>query len=208
MNSTDSQRPSRQTARASTTPPGASSRTIVSGSCIGTMPVSSSTVTVQIVFEPDIGGYSVGSMMMKPASQSSRVAGTIRLACAATLPRGSRSSRRRRRVAVAGQRLHLLEHRRARRREHAADHDVADLAAGVHADDADCAHGPHVAVCSSQPSPASASSASTISPASAVTPRSACSKIRAVRSRSTATTVALPSMPTRCGSAPEMPKAT
>ncbi len=50
---------------------------------------------MQIVFEPDIGGYSVGSMMMKPASQSSRDDGTIRFAWAATLPRGSRSSSRR-----------------------------------------------------------------------------------------------------------------
>ena len=56
------------------------------------MPVSSSTVATQIVFEPDIAGYSVGSMMMKPASHSGRVAGTIRFACTATLPRGSRSS--------------------------------------------------------------------------------------------------------------------
>ena len=50
---------------------------------------------MQIVFEPDIAGYSVGSMMMNPASQSGRVAGTSRLACAATLPRGSRRSMRR-----------------------------------------------------------------------------------------------------------------
>ena len=51
---------------------------------------------MQIAFEPDIGGYSVGSMMMKPASQSARADGTIRLAWQATLPRGScRSSRRR-----------------------------------------------------------------------------------------------------------------
>ena len=95
MNSTLSQRPSRHAARASTTPPGASSRTIVSGSRISTMPVSSRTVVVQIVFEPDIAGYSVGSMMMKPASQSGRVAGTTRFAWQATLPRGSRSSSRR-----------------------------------------------------------------------------------------------------------------
>ncbi len=80
MISTLSQRPSRQAARASTTPPGASSRSTVSGSCISTMPVSRSTVAVQIELEPDIGGYSVGSMMMKPASQSGRVGGTIRLA--------------------------------------------------------------------------------------------------------------------------------
>ena len=80
MNSTLSQRPSRQAARTSTTPPGASSRRTVSGTDIGRMPVSSSTVAVQIVFEPDIGGYSVGSMMMNPASQSGLVAGTTRFA--------------------------------------------------------------------------------------------------------------------------------
>ena len=92
---------------------------------------------MQIVFEPDIAGYSVGSMMMKPASQSGRVAGTTRFAWQATLPRGSRSSSRRKPVAVALQRLHLLEHRRAGRRQHAADDDVADLAAGVAADHGD-----------------------------------------------------------------------
>ena len=80
MSSTLSQRPSRQLARTSTTPPGASSLTTVSGSRIATIPVSSSTVAVQIVFEPDMAGYSVGSMMMKPASQSGRVAGTTRFA--------------------------------------------------------------------------------------------------------------------------------
>ena len=95
VNSTLSQRPSRHVARTSTTPPGASSRRIVSGSRISTIPVSSRTVAVQIVFDPDIAGYSVGSMMMNPASQSDRVAGTTRFAWAATLPRGSRSSRRR-----------------------------------------------------------------------------------------------------------------
>jgi hypothetical protein len=96
LNSTLSQRPSLQTARTSITPPGASNRSTVSGSRISTAPVSSSTVAVQIVFEPDIGGYSVGSMMMKPASQPGCVAGTTRLAWQATLPRGSRSSSLRR----------------------------------------------------------------------------------------------------------------
>ncbi len=95
MSSTLSHLPSRQAARASTTPPGASRRTTVSGSRISTIPVSSSTVVVQIVFDPDMAGYSVGSMMMKPASQSSRVGGTTRLAWHATLPRGSRRSTRR-----------------------------------------------------------------------------------------------------------------
>ena len=137
MNSTLSTRPSRHVARASTTPPGASSRTTVSGSAIATMPVSSRTVVVQIVFEPDMAGYSVGSMMMKPASQSGRVEGTTRFAWQATLPRGSRSSSFRsaspsrssvcicsNTVAPAGG-------------KHAADDDVPDLAAGVAADDGD-----------------------------------------------------------------------
>jgi hypothetical protein len=64
VNSTLSHLPSRHDARTSTTPAGASSRSVVSGSRISTMPVSSSTVATQIVFEPDIAGYSVGSMMM------------------------------------------------------------------------------------------------------------------------------------------------
>lgn len=77
------------------TPPGMSSLKRVSGSFNGTMPVSSSTVATQIVLEPDIGGYSVGSMMMAPATQSSRVEATRRLTCRATLPRGSQISMRR-----------------------------------------------------------------------------------------------------------------
>ena len=44
-------------------PAGASSVSRVSGSRIGRMPVSRIAVTVQIVLEPDIGGYSVDSMM-------------------------------------------------------------------------------------------------------------------------------------------------
>jgi hypothetical protein len=64
VSSTDSHLPSRHTAVTSTTPAGASRRTVVSGSRISTIPVSSSTVATQIVFEPDIAGYSVGSMMM------------------------------------------------------------------------------------------------------------------------------------------------
>ena len=61
--STLSTLPSRQRARISTGPAGASSRTTVSGSLIGTSPSSSRTVATQIVFEPDIAGYSVGSMI-------------------------------------------------------------------------------------------------------------------------------------------------
>ena len=56
-------------------------------------PVSSATVMVQMRLEPDIGTYSVGSMMMTPKSQSGRVAGTMKLRCRAPDPRGSHMSR-------------------------------------------------------------------------------------------------------------------
>jgi hypothetical protein len=49
-----SQRPSRQSARMRTSPAGASSTISVTGSVIGSIPVSSSTVAVLIVFEPDM----------------------------------------------------------------------------------------------------------------------------------------------------------
>jgi hypothetical protein len=42
----------------------------VSGSCISRMPASSRTVATQIEFEPDIGGVSWGSMMIKPCALS------------------------------------------------------------------------------------------------------------------------------------------
>ncbi|MNC37964.1 hypothetical protein D3C75_865490 [compost metagenome] len=45
-------------------PAGASSTSSVSGSCIGSMPISSSTVTTEMVLPPDITGYSICSMMM------------------------------------------------------------------------------------------------------------------------------------------------
>ena len=64
VSSTLSTRPLRQRAVTSTSPAGASSRSVVSGSRNSTIPVSSSTVATQIVFDPDIAGYSVGSMMM------------------------------------------------------------------------------------------------------------------------------------------------
>ena len=64
------------------------------------MPVSSRTVATQIVFEPDMSGYSVGSMITYPYAQSARVAGTIRFACVATEPRGSRSRNRRNRSSA------------------------------------------------------------------------------------------------------------
>jgi hypothetical protein len=49
------------------------------------------------------------------------------------------------RVAVLPQVLHLLEDGIAGRREHSADDDVADLTAGVTADDCDGAKGAHPA---------------------------------------------------------------
>ena len=96
VSSTLSHLPPLHLARTSTRPAGASRLNVVSGSCISTIPVSSSTVATQIVFDPDMGGYSVGSMMMKPAAQSARREGTTRFACTATLPRGSRRSSLRR----------------------------------------------------------------------------------------------------------------
>ena len=91
-NSTDTHLPSRHCATALTGPAGVSTVTSVAGSRIGTIPVSSATVTVQIKLEPDIGTYSVGSMMMTPKSHSGRVAGTMKLRCRATDPRGSHIS--------------------------------------------------------------------------------------------------------------------
>ena len=84
--------PSAQRATTFTGPAGVSTVNSVTGDFIGTIPVSSATVTVQIKLEPDIGTYSVGSMMMTPISQSGRVGGTMKLTCRATLPRGSHTS--------------------------------------------------------------------------------------------------------------------
>ena len=56
VNCTRSTLPSRQRASTGTGPAGVSSVSVVTGSRIGSMPVSSRTVTVQMVLEPDIGG--------------------------------------------------------------------------------------------------------------------------------------------------------
>ena len=53
------------------------------------MPVSSSTVATQIELEPDIGGVSSGSMMMKPICAFGFLGGTSRLTWRKTPPRGS-----------------------------------------------------------------------------------------------------------------------
>ena len=81
--------PSLHSARTRTRPPGASSVIRVSGSVIGRMPASSSTVDTQIEFEPDMGGVSSGSMMMKAASASGFFGGTSRFTWRKTPPRGS-----------------------------------------------------------------------------------------------------------------------
>ena len=90
---TRSTRPLRQVATASIRPPGASSTSRVSGSCIGRMPVSSSTVATHKLFEPDIGGVSAGSMMMKPICASGCFGGTGRFTWRKTPPRGSFSTK-------------------------------------------------------------------------------------------------------------------
>ena len=98
---------------------------------------------MQIAFEPDIAGYSVGSMMMKPASQSGRVARDDEVRMAGDAAPRLAQQELPQPVAFALQRLHLLEDRRARRRQHAADDDVPDLAARVAADDGDQPARPH-----------------------------------------------------------------
>jgi len=71
--------PLEHSARTRTSPPGASSTISVTGSCIGMIPLSSSTVDTQIELEPDIGGVSSGSMMIQPIWASGCLAGTSRL---------------------------------------------------------------------------------------------------------------------------------
>ena len=134
--------PSRHSAVTSTRPPGASSVRWVSGSCIGRMPASSSTVATQIEFEPDMGGVSSGSMMMKPICALGSLAGTSRLTCRKTPPRGSLRTKLRKR-AVLGDEARLLPQGFARRRRDPADDHVADLALGVAGDDMDDLRGAH-----------------------------------------------------------------
>lgn len=56
--------PSAHSHRTRMRPAGDSSVSSVTGSTMGRMPSSSSTVATHIVFEPDIAGYSVDSMTM------------------------------------------------------------------------------------------------------------------------------------------------
>jgi len=60
-------------------PAGVSSLSRVTGSQTGTIPVSMSTVTTQMMLVPDMGGYSTCSMITKPASASGFAGGRIRL---------------------------------------------------------------------------------------------------------------------------------
>src|SRR5215218_110209 len=61
-------------------PAGASSTSWVTGSVIATIPVSRRAVTTQIVFDPDMPGYSTCSMITNPASASGPVGGRTTLA--------------------------------------------------------------------------------------------------------------------------------
>ena len=88
--------PSRQSARTRIRPAGASSVSSVTGSVIGSRPVSSNAVTTHIVFVPLIPGYSTCSMITYPADASGFDDGRTRLQFDAGNPRGSRSIRRRR----------------------------------------------------------------------------------------------------------------
>ena len=72
--------PPAHVARIRISPAGASSVISVTGSVIGSMPVSSSAVATQIVLVPDMPGYSTCSMITYPASASGCVGGRITLA--------------------------------------------------------------------------------------------------------------------------------
>ena len=88
------------------------------------MPVSRITLVTQIEFDPDIGGVSAGSMMMKPSAAAGFTAGTSRLVQQEAAQR-----------PVLRDVARLLPQRAARRRGDPADHDVADFSAGMAIDD-------------------------------------------------------------------------
>ena len=75
--------PSEQSARTRMIPAGASRVSSVTGSTIGSIPVSSRTVTTHIVFVPDIPGYSTCSMITYPASAAGSAGLRMRLQFAA-----------------------------------------------------------------------------------------------------------------------------
>ena len=92
---TRSQRPSRQVARAVTSPAGVSSTTVVSGSSMVTMPVSRRTVVTQMLLEPDMAWAWSAWRTRKAASASGRVGGSSRLTLICRQPRGSWITNRR-----------------------------------------------------------------------------------------------------------------
>ena len=61
----------------------------MNGSCMGKMPGSSNTVVTQIELEPDIGGVSSGSIIIRAASAFGSSGGTNKLTWRKTPPRGS-----------------------------------------------------------------------------------------------------------------------
>ncbi|MNN96393.1 hypothetical protein D3C81_2153700 [compost metagenome] len=79
-----------------TSPAGVSSTTVVSGSCIGTMPSSSSAVTTQMQLLPDMGWALSACSTMNPAWASGRVGGNSRFTDICRQPRGSSVTNRRR----------------------------------------------------------------------------------------------------------------
>ena len=103
---------------------------------MGMMPVSRRTVATQMQLEPDMGGVSSGSMMMKPIWASGCLGGTSRFTWRKTPPRGSFSTKLRS-VWSLGDESRLFPDRVAGRRRHAAHDDVADLAFGMAVDDVD-----------------------------------------------------------------------
>ena len=124
------ERPSRQSGGHAHEPGGApSSTSSVTGSVIGTIPVSSSTVAVLIVFEPDMPSYEQDSHDQEPSSASG-VRGEDQIELQLRRPSASNSSssraRRPRPRATASSRASSSQDV-----EHAADDDPARLPLGV-----------------------------------------------------------------------------
>ena len=63
-----------------------------------------------MVFEPDMGTYSVGSMMITPASQSGRVGGTMQIDVAGDAAARLAQQQATHVIMVAFHRAHLLVH--------------------------------------------------------------------------------------------------
>ena len=90
-------------------------------------------MATQIELEPDMGGVSSGSMMMKPICALGSLAGTSRFTWRKTPPRGSLRTKLRKAPSLA-MKARLLPQGFAWRRRNSADYHVADLAFGVAGD--------------------------------------------------------------------------